>query len=322
MHFFVGAFSVSDIAFIFPGQASQFVGMAHDLHAQHEGVRNLFARADSVLGFELSAICFGGPEEQLAQTVVTQPAVFVHSVAACELLVSRGITPSVVAGHSLGEYSALVAAGALDFETALQLVGERSRAMQEAGEARPGAMAALIGPTDGEVIALCEQAADAGIVVAANFNAPGQVVVSGEREAISRLGTLASEAGVKRFVELPVSGAFHSPLMQPVADRMQDLLRDARIEKPSVPVITNVSAVPVDDPNVLRADLIKQITHSVRWTESMGSLVNADIAPAVEVGPGSVLKGLMRRIARGVTVLGAGTVDDIEQTAAQLKGEN
>ena len=172
------------------------------------------------------------------------------------------------------------------------------------------------------MIALCEQAADAGIVVAANFNAPGQVVVSGEREAIARLGTLADEAGVKRFVELPVSGAFHSPLMQPAADRMQDLLRDARIEKPSVPVITNVSAVSVDDPNVLRADLIKQITHSVRWTESMGSLVNADIGQAVEVGPGSVLKGLMRRIARGVTVLGAGTVDDIEQTAAQLKGEN
>ena len=322
MHFFVGALSVSDIAFIFPGQASQFVGMARDLHAQHEGVQNLFAIADSILGFELSAVCFGGPEEQLAQTVVTQPAVFVHSIAAYELLADRGVRPSILAGHSLGEYSALVAAGALDFETALELVRERSRAMQEAGETCPGAMAAIIGLKDSDVIALCEQVADTGIVVAANFNAPGQVVVSGEREAIARLGVLAIESGVKRFVELPVNGAFHSPLMQPAADRMQDLLRDAHIETPRVPVITNVSASPVDDPDILRLDLIKQITHSVRWTESMGALVNAGIERAVEVGPGSVLKGLMRRIAREVTVLAAGTADDIEHTSAQLKGEN
>ena len=322
MHFIVGAFSVSGIAFIFPGQASQFVGMAQDLHAQHEGVQNLFAIADGILGFELSAVCFGGPEEQLAQTVVTQPAVFVHSIAAYELLADRGVRPSILAGHSLGEYSALVAAGALDFETALELVRERSRAMQEAGETRPGAMAAIIGPKDSDVIALCEQVADTGVVVAANFNAPGQVVVSGEREAIARLGVLAIESGVKRFVELPVNGAFHSPLMQPAADRMQDLLRDAHIETPRVPVITNVSASPVDDPDILRLDLIKQITHSVRWTESMGALVNAGIERAVEVGPGLVLKGLMRRIAREVTVLAAGTADDIEHTSAQLKGEN
>ena len=313
---------MSGIAFIFPGQASQFVGMAQDLHAQHEGVQNLFAIADSILGFELSAVCFGGPEEQLAQTVVTQPAVFVHSIAAYELLADRGVRPSILAGHSLGEYSALVAAGALDFETALVLVRERSRAMQEAGETRPGAMAAIIGPKDSDVVALCEQVADTGVVVAANFNAPGQVVVSGEREAIARLGVLAIELGVKRFVELPVNGAFHSPLMQPAADRMQDLLRDAHIETPRVPVITNVSASPVDDPDILRLDLIKQITHSVRWTESMGALVNAGIERAVEVGPGLVLKGLMRRIAREVTVLAAGTADDIEHTSAQLKGEN
>ena len=322
MHFIVGVFSVSDIAFIFPGQASQFVGMAQDLYAQHEGVQNLFAIANSVLDFELSAVCFGGPEEQLAQTVVTQPAVFVHSIAAYELLADRGVRPSILAGHSLGEYSALVAAGALDFETALELVRERSRAMQEAGETRPGAMAAIIGPKDSDVVALCEQVADTGVVVAANFNAPGQVVVSGEREAIARLGVLAIESGVKRFVELPVNGAFHSPLMQPAADRMQDLLRDAHIETPRVPVITNVSASPVDDPDILRLDLIKQITHSVRWTESMGALVNAGIERAVEVGPGLVLKGLMRRIAREVTVLAAGTADDIEHTSAQLKGEN
>ena len=322
MHFFVGVFSVSDIAFIFPGQASQFIGMAQDLYSQHEGVQNLFARANSVLDFELSAVCFEGPEERLAQTVVTQPAVFVHSIAAYELLTDRGVRPSIVAGHSLGEYSALVAAGALDFETALELVRERSQAMQKAGETRLGSMAALIGPTDSEVVALCERAVDTGIVVAANFNAPGQVVVSGERGAITRLRALACEAGVKRFVELPVSGAFHSPLMQPAADRMQDLLRSARVETPHVPVITNVSASPVDDPDILRLDLIKQITNPVRWTESMGVLASAGIERAVEVGPGSVLKGLMRRIAREVTVLSAGTVDDIAQTAAQLRRGN
>jgi [acyl-carrier-protein] S-malonyltransferase len=313
---------VSEFAFVFPGQASQVVGMAQDLHAEHESVRTLFARADEVLGFALSERCFVGPEEQLAQTVVTQPAVFVHSVAAFQLLAEAGLAPAVVAGHSLGEYSALVAAGALDFETALQLVKDRSRFMQEVGDESPGAMAALIGLDDDAVVALCQRASDAGVVVAANFNAPGQVVVSGEQAAVARLGELAKEAGVKRFVELPVSGAFHSPLMQPAAERMQSLLQAATIKAPRVPVITNVSAVPVEDPEVLRGDLIKQITHSVRWAESMGALVGMGVSSAVEVGPGAVLKGLMRRIARQVGVLSAGTVTDIAATATALTGEN
>ncbi|MFT5089319.1 MAG: [acyl-carrier-protein] S-malonyltransferase [Candidatus Latescibacterota bacterium] len=313
---------MSDFAYIFPGQASQAVGMAADLYAAHEGVRTLFARADEVLGFALSDLCFNGPEEQLAQTAVTQPAVFVHSVAAFQLLEEQGLQPAVVAGHSLGEYSALVAAGALDFEVALQLVKDRSRSMQEAGEAQPGAMAALIGLGDAEVVALCERAVDAGTVVAANFNAPGQVVVSGEKSAVARLGELAREAGVKRFIELAVSGAFHSPLMQPTAEHMQALLEAAPISVPRVPVITNVSATAVKDPEVLRGDLIKQITHSVRWTESMGALVEMGLARAVEVGPGAVLKGLMKRIARDVKILGAGTVSDITATAAVLKGES
>lgn len=313
---------MANVAYLFPGQASQFVGMARDLFDAHESVRALFARADDVLEFALSEVCFNGPEEQLGQTAVTQPAVFVHSVAAYQLLEQSDLQPVCVAGHSLGEYSALVAAGALDFETALALVKERSRAMQDAGEAQPGAMAALIGPADEEVVALCAQAADAGVVVAANFNAPGQVVASGEKAAIARLGELAAAAGVKRFVELPVSGAFHSPLMQPAADRMCGLLADAPLRAPRVPVITNVSAVPVEDPDVLRSDLIKQITHAVRWTESMNALVAAGIDCAVEVGPGTVLKGLMRRIARDASVLSAGGVDDIESTVRQLKGED
>lgn len=313
---------MANIAYIFPGQASQFVGMARDLYDARGSVRALYTRADEVLEFALSQVCFNGPEEQLGQTAVTQPAVFVHSVAAFQLLEESGLQPACVAGHSLGEYSALVAAGALDFEAALALVKERSRAMQEAGTERPGAMAALIGPTDEEVVALCAQAADAGIVVAANFNAPGQVVASGEKAAIARLGELAAEAGVKRFVELPVSGAFHSPLMQPAAERMRSLLEAAPLRAPRVPVITNVSAAPVEDPDVLRSDLIEQITHAVRWTESMSALVAMGIDCAVEVGPGAVLKGLMRRIARDIPVLSAGSVEDIESTLRQLEGKS
>lgn len=296
--------------------------MARDLHEQSETVRRLFARADEVLEFSLSSACFDGPEDRLGQTVVTQPAVFVHSVAAYQLLQEGQLQPALVAGHSLGEYSALVAAGALDFESALQLVKRRSRAMQEAGQAKPGAMAALIGPSDEDVVALCAQAADVGVVVAANFNAPGQVVVSGEPAAISRLGVLAGEAGVKRFVELPVSGAFHSPLMQPAADEMKELLQNAPIQRPAVPVITNVSAVPVTDPEILRGDLIEQITHSVRWTESMAALGATGIKRVIEVGPGAVLKGLMRRIDREIDVLSAGNAEDIASTVAELKGEN
>jgi len=319
---FAGVFSVSKFAYIFPGQASQTVGMAADLYAAQASVRALFSRADEVLGFALSELCFNGPEEQLAQTAVTQPAVFAHSVAAFQLLEEQGLVPAAVAGHSLGEYSALVAAGALDFEAGLQLVKDRSRFMQDAGDAQPGSMAVLIGLEDASVIALCAQVADVGTVVAANFNAPGQVVVSGEKAAVARLGELAREAGVKRFVELAVSGAFHSPLMQPAAEHMRALLEAAPIRAPRVPVITNVSATAVEDPEVLRADLIKQITHSVRWTESMGILVEMGFERAVEVGPGSVLKGLMKRIARDVKILGAGTVDDIAATAAVLQGES
>lgn len=322
MRSFAGVFSLSEFAYIFPGQASQVVGMAADLHTAYDGTRALFARADEVLGFALSDLCFNGPEERLGQTVVTQPAVFVHSVAAFQLLEQQDLQPVVVAGHSLGEYSALVAAGALDFEAGLELVKHRSRFMQEAGDAQPGAMAALIGLEDADVVALCARAADAGTVVAANFNAPGQVVVSGEKAAVARLGELAREAGVKRFVELAVSGAFHSPLMQPAAEQMRALLEAAPIRAPRVPVITNVSAAAIEDPEILRGDLIKQITHSVRWTESMTTLAEMGVARAIEVGPGAVLKGLMRRITREVEVLGAGTAADIASTATILQGES
>ena len=302
---------MSGRAFLFPGQGSQAVGMARDLCERCESVRARFAEADEVLGFALSALCFEGPAEQLAQTHITQPAVFVHSVAVGELLVSAGLQPAAVAGHSLGEYSALVAAGVLPFAEALTLVGTRGRLMWEAGRARPGTMAAVIGLDDDRVAALCQRAAEVGVAVPANFNAPGQVVVSGEQGAVARVCELATQAGVRRVVELAVSGAFHSPLMESAAEQMTPLLQAASFARPRVPVLTNVSAAPVEDPETLRLHLIEQITRPVRWSATVQRLAAMDIGRALEVGPGGVLRGLVRRTAPKLAVALAGTVEEI-----------
>ncbi len=298
-------------AFLFPGQGSQAVGMARDLCERYGSVRARFAEADEVLGFALSALCFEGPAEQLAQTHITQPAVFVHSVAVGELLAAAGPQPVAVAGHSLGEYSALVAAGVLPFAEALTLVGTRGRLMQEAGRARPGTMGAVIGLDDDHVAALCQQAAEVGIVVPANFNAPGQVVVSGERAAVARVRELATQAGTRRVVELAVSGAFHSPLMESAAEQIEPLLRAVPFARPHVPVLTNVSAAPVQDPETLRSHLIEQMTSPVRWSATVQRLAAMGISRAFEVGPGAVLRGLGRRTAPKLAVALAGTAGEI-----------
>ena len=302
---------MSSRAFLFPGQGSQAVGMARDLCERCESVRARFAEADEVLGFALSALCFEGPAEQLAQTHITQPAVFVHSVAVGELLAAAGLQPSAVAGHSLGEYSALVAAGVLPFAEALTLVGTRGRLMREAGRARPGTMAAVIGLDDDRVAALCQRAAEVGVAVPANFNAPGQVVVSGEQGAVARVCELATQAGARRVVELAVSGAFHSPLMESAAAQMTPLLQAASFARPQVPVLTNVSAAPVEDPETLRLHLIEQITRPVRWSATVQRLAAMGIGRALEVGPGGVLRGLVRRTAPKLAVALAGTVEEI-----------
>ncbi|MFA6111517.1 MAG: ACP S-malonyltransferase [Candidatus Latescibacterota bacterium] len=302
-------------AFLFPGQASQYVGMARDLHGRYPSVRELFAQADACLGFSLSGVCFNGPEERLRQTAVTQPAVFVHGAAVWQLVAAAGVIPVAVAGHSLGEYVALVAAGALPLSDALDLVKARGRLMQQAGEERPGAMAAVIGLEDGRVEELCLQVqAEAGgeVVVPANYNAPGQVVVSGSPAGVERLGLLAREAGARKVTLLPVSGAFHSPLMQPAADRLREMLWQAGWQRPSVPVITNVAAAPVAEPDELRRQLVEQITHPVRWTESVQALSRTGVRLALELGPGSVLKGLVRRIDPELEVWSVGTVEELE----------
>ena len=305
---------MTDTAFLFPGQASQAVGMGKDLCEAFPLARELFDMADETLGFGLTAICFDGPMEALSKTSVTQPAVFLHSVVCARLLAEKGVTPTIVAGHSLGEYSALVTAGVLDLQAALQLVRRRGELMQEAGMVRPGAMAAILGVDDADLVSLC--AADAGIVVAANFNAPGQVVISGESEAVARVGVAAGEAGAKRVIDLPVSGAFHSELMQPAAEEMTQFLQAAEFKNPSVPVITNVTAAPETDAGRLQELLVAQITAPVRWTDSVKAVVASGVTDACEVGPGAVLKGLVRRIDRSVQVQTMGTAEEIAAVAA------
>jgi [acyl-carrier-protein] S-malonyltransferase len=285
-------------------------------------VRELFAAAEKCLGFDLGRICFSGPEAELNRTAVTQPAVFVHSVAAWRQLAAAGMEPRCVAGHSLGEYSALVAAGALEFATGLELVRERSRLMQRAGEVQPGSMAAIIGLEDEQVEELCGQASAAGTVVCANFNAPGQVAVSGAAAGVEKLGELARQAGAKRVIPLAVSGAFHSPLMEPAARNMAALLQEAPLQRPRLPVITNVGAELVDDPEELRQQLVRQMTHPVRWTASIRRLGQIGVRRAFEVGPGAVLKGLARRIDRKLEVVGAGGVEDIAAAIAAVRQPN
>ena len=310
-------------AFLFPGQASQAAGMGQDIYQEYPVARGIFDRADEILGFSLTGLCFRGPETELRQTIFTQPAVFVHSVAAWHVLAAAGIEPACVAGHSLGEYSALVAARVLEFEEALKLVERRSQLMQLAGEARPGGMVAVMGLEDQQVEEICRHrySAAGGIAVAANFNAPGQVAVSGDMAALERVGELAREAGAKRVIPLEVSGAFHSPLMEPAAREMASLLEAARLCSPQRPVITNVAARPVEDAEDLRRHLIDQITHAVRWTESVRCIAGMGVECAAEVGPGTVLRGLVRRIERDLQVIEAGTVGGLENARTDLQGD-
>lgn len=282
-------------AFIFPGQGAQYVGMGKDLYDNYPLARELMLAANKELGFSITDIMFEGANEDLRQTRVTQPAIFLHSVVACRLM--NQMRPDMVAGHSLGEFSALVIAGALDMGDALRLVSERALAMQEACEICPGTMAAVLGMADDKVADICNQICDSSaIVVAANYNCPGQVVISGSEAGVELACKALKEAGAKRALKLPVGGAFHSPLMQPAAERLQKAIMNTQFHTPICPIYQNVSARAEKDRHTIQSQLLEQLTSPVRWTQSVQQMIADGATRFYEFGPGDVLKGLIRKI--------------------------
>src|SRR5450432_2171846 len=290
-------------AFIFPGQGSQFTGMGKNLYDNYEFAKELFESANEILGFRISDIMFTGSPEALKETEVTQPAVFLHSVAAFKILAVD--KPDMVAGHSLGEFSALVANGCLGFEDALKLVAIRAKAMQEACDDNPSAMAAILGLEDAKVEEICA-GIDDEIVVAANYNCPGQIVISGSIRGIDKACILLKEAGAKRAIVLPVGGAFHSPLMQPAREELAKAIEQISINDPLCPIYQNVIAKAVTDTNEIKINLIWQLTGAVRWTQTIQQMITEGATHFTEVGPGKVLQGLVQKINKEVQVDGIG----------------
>lgn len=302
------------VALLFPGQGAQHVGMGRDLAERFDAAGEVFERADEALGVALSRVMWDGPEDELTATHNAQPAILTHSVAVHALVRDRLPEPGMAAGHSLGEFSAHVAAGTLSFEDAIRAVRRRGELMFRSGEDRPGTMAAVLGLDDDAVETVCKDASgEAGDCVPANFNAPGQVVISGDGPAVERAIELAKEAGARRALPLNVSGAFHSPLMGAAESGLEDHLETVPFSAPSFPVISNVTAEPVSDPDEARRLLVRQLTSPVRWTASMRTLLDAGPDGLFELGPGTVLAGLMKRIDRGAAVVSLGTADQVAQ---------
>ena len=289
-------------AYIFPGQGAQFVGMGQDLYNLNEESKALFEKANDILGFRITDIMFNGTDEDLKQTNVTQPAIFLHSVILAKALGDK-FQPAMVAGHSLGEFSALVAAGALSFEDGLKLVSQRANAMQKACELQPSTMAAILGLDDETVEKICAQVEE--VVVAANYNCPGQLVISGSIEGIEKACTLLTEAGAKRALKLNVGGAFHSPLMEPAKVELQAAIEATAIQSPICPIYQNVDAKAYTDPQEIKANLIAQLTGAVRWTQTVQNMLTDGAEAFVEVGPGNVLQGLVKKVDRQAQVSSA-----------------
>ena len=292
-------------AFVFPGQGSQFSGMGKDLYASVPAAKELFEKANEILGFRITDIMFEGTDEELKQTFVTQPAVFLHSVIMAKAL-GEEFKPDMVAGHSLGEFSALVAAGALDFEDGLRLVAKRAAAMQQACEAQPSTMAAVLGLDDKVVEDICAEVD--GVVVAANYNCPGQLVISGSIEAVDAACERLKAAGARRALRLPVGGAFHSPLMEPAKVELQAAIEAAPFKTPICPVYQNVDAKPYTDPEQIKANLIAQLTAPVRWTYIVQNMLADGAHSFVELGPGAVLQGLIKKVSREADAVSKATL--------------
>lgn len=291
-------------AYIFPGQGAQFSGMGLDLYEKSSQAQELFEKANDILEFPITDIMFEGTDEDLKETKVTQPAIFLHSVILAKILGDK-FQPAMVAGHSLGEFSALVASGALNFNDGLKLVSQRAQAMQKACEMQSSTMAAVLGLEDAIVEDIC--AKTEGIVVAANYNCPGQLVISGELEAVNRACESLKEAGARRALVLPVGGAFHSPLMEPAREELAAAINETEFLKPSCPIYQNVTANAVSDPSAIKSNLISQLTAPVRWTQSIQQMIADGANHFTEVGPGKVLQGLVKKIDRQAEVASADT---------------
>lgn len=284
-------------AYIFPGQGAQFVGMGKELYEQSAEAKSLFEKANEILGFRITDVMFNGTDEDLKQTKVTQPAIFLHSVILAKVL-GNNFKPDMVAGHSLGEFSALVAAGALSFEDGLRLVAARANAMQKACEEQPSTMAAILGLEDEVVESICAKIEE--VVVPANYNCPGQLVISGSIVGIDRACELLTEAGAKRALKLNVGGAFHSPLMESARAELQTAIENTKIQSPVCPIYQNIDAKPYTDPAAIKQNLIAQLTGAVRWTQTAQNMLADGATSFTEVGPGNVLQGLVKKVDRSV----------------------
>lgn len=288
-------------ALVFPGQGAQFIGMGKELYESRKEIKDLMESANDILGFDILSIMFNGTEEDLKKTKVTQPAIFIHSIAAVKALDTTGA--QMVAGHSLGEFSALVANGVLSFQDGLELVHQRALAMQEACDINPSSMAAVLGLEDEKVEQICAEIE--GIVVPANYNCPGQLVISGETPAVEKACEILKEAGAKRALILPVNGAFHSPLMQPAQEKLAKAIENIKFNKPIIPIYQNIATTAITDPEEIKQNLISQLTGSVKWTQSIKNMVADGANHFIEVGPGKTLQGLIKKIDPNISVSSA-----------------